>query len=80
MMGGGVQGTPQIQPIMIDGEEHYVLCMNPWDEYNLRTNTAPASGSTSRRRWPPRAAGQEARSSRAAGRCTTTWCCTSHKA
>lgn len=40
MMGGGVQGTPQIQPIMIDGEEHYVLVMSPWDEYNLRTNTS----------------------------------------
>jgi hypothetical protein len=40
MMGGGVQGTPQIQPIMVDGEEHYVLCMTPWDEYNLRTGTS----------------------------------------
>jgi N4-gp56 family major capsid protein len=39
MMGGGVQGTPQIQPIMIDGEERYVLVMSPFDEYNLRTNT-----------------------------------------
>ena len=39
MMGGGVQGTPQIQPIMVDGEERYVLVMSPWDEYNLRTNT-----------------------------------------
>lgn len=39
MMGGGVQGTPQIQPIMIDGAEHYVLVMTPWDEYNLRSNT-----------------------------------------
>lgn len=38
MMGGGVQGTPQIQPIMIDGEEHYVLVMTPWDAFNLRTN------------------------------------------
>lgn len=39
MMGGGVQGTPQIQPIMVDGEEHYVLCMTPWDAYNLRVST-----------------------------------------
>jgi N4-gp56 family major capsid protein len=38
MMGGGSQGTPQIQPIMVDGQEHYVLVMTPWDEYNLRTN------------------------------------------
>lgn len=39
MMGGGVQGTPQIQPIMVDGEERYVLVMSPFDEYQLRTNT-----------------------------------------
>jgi N4-gp56 family major capsid protein len=39
MMGGGIQGVPQIQPIMIDGEEHFVFVMSPWDEYNLRTNT-----------------------------------------
>lgn len=39
MMGGGVQGTPQIQPIMIDGEERYVLVMSPFDEYQLRRNT-----------------------------------------
>lgn len=38
MMGGGTTGTPQIQPITIDGEEHHVLLMTPWDEYNLRTN------------------------------------------
>lgn len=40
MMGGGVQGTPQIQPVMVDGEEHYVLVMTPWDEYNVRTSTS----------------------------------------
>lgn len=40
MMGGGTTGTPQIMPIMIDGEEHYVLCMTPWDEYNVRTSTS----------------------------------------
>jgi len=39
MMGGGSQGTPQIQPIMINGEEHYVLLMSPWQEYDLRTST-----------------------------------------
>jgi N4-gp56 family major capsid protein len=37
MMGGGTQGTPQIQPVMIDGEEHYVLLMSPWQEFDLRT-------------------------------------------
>lgn len=40
MMGGGTQGTPQIQPIMVEGEEHFVLVMTPWDEYNLRTSTS----------------------------------------
>lgn len=47
MMGGGSGGTvagtdgnlqtPQIQPILIDGEPHYVLVMNPYQEYDLRT-------------------------------------------
>ena len=40
MMGGGTQGQPQIQPIKIDGEDHYVLVMNPWQAYDLRTDTA----------------------------------------
>jgi N4-gp56 family major capsid protein len=39
MMGGGTEGTPQIQPIMVDGEEAYCLLMNPWQEYDLRTAT-----------------------------------------
>ncbi len=43
MMGGGIQGTPQIQPVMIDGAEHYVLVMSPYDEYNLR-QSAVATG------------------------------------
>jgi N4-gp56 family major capsid protein len=38
MLGGGTTGIPAITPIMIDGEEHYVLVMSPWDEYNLRAN------------------------------------------
>lgn len=46
MMGGGSGGgtagtdgntqTPQIQPIKINGEEHYVLIMNAWQTYDLR--------------------------------------------
>ncbi len=40
MMGGGTTGTPQIQPIKIDGEDHYVLVMTPWDTYNVRTNAS----------------------------------------
>lgn len=39
VMGGGTEEIPQIQPIMIDGEEHYVIVMHPWQEYDVRTNT-----------------------------------------
>lgn len=37
-MGGGASGTPMIEPVMIDGEEHFVLVMHPWQEYDVRTN------------------------------------------
>lgn len=40
MMGGGSEGIPQIQPIMIDGEEHFTLLMNPWQEFDVRTNAS----------------------------------------
>jgi N4-gp56 family major capsid protein len=41
MMGGGTQGVPQIQPSQIEGSEpKYVCVMNPWQEYDLRTNTS----------------------------------------
>ena len=40
MMGGGTQGVPQIQPIKTEGEDRHVLVMNPWQEYDLRTNTS----------------------------------------
>lgn len=39
MMGGGSEGKPQVQPIMVDGEEHFVVVMNPWQEYDVRTNS-----------------------------------------
>jgi N4-gp56 family major capsid protein len=39
MMGGGVQGIPKIQPILIGGEKHFVLVMNPWQVHDLRTAT-----------------------------------------
>lgn len=39
MMGGGTGGTPKIQPILINGEKHFVLVMNPWQAYDLRTNS-----------------------------------------
>lgn len=40
MMGGAHDQTPQIQPLMIDGEEHYVCVMNPWQAYDMRTDTS----------------------------------------
>jgi N4-gp56 family major capsid protein len=39
-MGGGTGGVPSIQPVMIDGEEHYVIVMHPWQEYDMRRNAA----------------------------------------
>jgi N4-gp56 family major capsid protein len=42
MMGGGgpaYSEVPQIQPINLDGEEVFLLVMNPWQEFNLRRNT-----------------------------------------
>ena len=39
MMGGGTVEVPQIQPIKIEGEDHYLLLMNPWQAYDLRTAT-----------------------------------------
>lgn len=39
MMGGGTTGIPSIQPCEIDGEDHFVTVMNPWQEYAVRTNT-----------------------------------------
>ncbi|MCP5230897.1 MAG: N4-gp56 family major capsid protein [Zoogloeaceae bacterium] len=35
-MGGGTEELPQLQPIMIDGEEHYVLVMHTYAAYDLR--------------------------------------------
>lgn len=39
MMGGAHDQTPSIQPILINGEQHYVCLMNPWQTYDLRTST-----------------------------------------
>ena len=39
-LGGGTSGIPAIEPLMIDGEEHYVMVMHPWQEYDLRTATS----------------------------------------
>jgi len=43
MMGGGTQGTPAIQPIMIDGEEHFCLLMSPYQAFDLRTGAGAAN-------------------------------------
>jgi N4-gp56 family major capsid protein len=39
VMGGGVEAIPEIQPCEIDGENHFVLVMHPWQEYKVRTVT-----------------------------------------
>ena len=33
-------GNPRISPITIDGEKHYVCLMNPYQVYDVRTNTS----------------------------------------
>lgn len=43
VMGGGTTALPQIQPCTIDGEEHYVVVMHPWQEYTLRTTSSTGS-------------------------------------
>lgn len=40
MLGGGTSGIPGIEPILVEGEIHYVLVMNPFQAYDLRTNTS----------------------------------------
>jgi len=40
VMGGGTTEVPSLQPIKIDGEEHYVLVMHPYQTYDLRTSSA----------------------------------------
>lgn len=38
-MGGGSSGIPSIEPCLIEGEEHYVCVMHPFQEYAIRTNS-----------------------------------------
>lgn len=40
MLGGGTAGIPGIEAIMVEGEPHYVLLLNPFQAYDLRTNTS----------------------------------------
>ena len=39
VMGGGTSVLPAIQPCEIDGEEHYVIVMHPYQEFDVRTNS-----------------------------------------
>lgn len=39
-MGGGTEELPEMMPVRIDGEDHYVLVMHPWNLYDLRTATS----------------------------------------
>jgi len=41
-MGGGTEEIPQIQPVKIDGEDHYCLVMHPFAAFDLRTATGTA--------------------------------------
>ncbi|MCP3686560.1 MAG: N4-gp56 family major capsid protein [bacterium] len=50
MLGGG-GGTstqagqvPEMSPIMIDGEEHYVFLMNPYQAYDMKTDATAITG------------------------------------
>jgi len=39
-LGGGTAGIPAIESCEIDGEPHYVICMSPWQAFDMRTNTS----------------------------------------
>jgi N4-gp56 family major capsid protein len=39
-MGGGSSGIPGIEPCMVEGEEHFICTMHPFQEYAVRTNSA----------------------------------------
>lgn len=40
VMGGGSTNIPEIRPMMIGGEKHYVVVMHPFQEHDLRVNTS----------------------------------------
>jgi N4-gp56 family major capsid protein len=39
-LGGGTTGVPAIQPIRVDGEEHFCIVMHPFQSHSLRNNTS----------------------------------------
>jgi N4-gp56 family major capsid protein len=57
VMGGGTAGIPKLQPCNIDGSEHYVLVMHPWQAYDMRV----AAGATGWLEIQKAAAGAEGR-------------------
>jgi hypothetical protein len=67
-LGGGTSGIPAIEPMMIDGEMHYVLCMHPFQAYDLRTNTSTGQW-LDIQKAAATSEGATARSSRAASGC-----------
>lgn len=56
-MGGGTTGIPSIEPIKINGEDHFVCVMHPFQEYTMRTD----SGTTGWLEIQKAAAGAEGR-------------------
>jgi len=42
MMGGGVQGVPQIQPANIEGESRFLMLIDPTQAYDMRLDTTTA--------------------------------------
>lgn len=40
--GGGTRAEARIRPVRIEGGDHFVLVMHPFQEYDLRTNTSSA--------------------------------------
>lgn len=56
-LGGGSEELPQLQPIMIEGEEHFCIVMHPFQAHDLRT----ASGAANWLELQKAAAGAEGR-------------------
>lgn len=42
-IGGGTDEIPEIQPIRVEGEEHFVTVMHPFAEHDLRTGTGTSN-------------------------------------
>lgn len=40
VMGGGTEAIPSLQPCEIDGSEHFICVLHPWQEFDVRTSTS----------------------------------------